>query len=292
MKRKEESIGWLFIIPEFIGIALLGVFPLLFTIYLSFNDWNLVGGVSSINFIGMDNYKALFQDDKFMKALTNNLFFTAVSVPVGMAIALVMAVAIHSYVKFKSYFKVAFFVPYICSTIAIAAVWSALFHPSKGPINQFLLSIGVSEPPMWLVDTSYALVSIAIIAIWQLIGYQIIIYLAGLTNIPEELYESARIDGASGFQQFYRITLPLLGPTNFFLLITLIISSFKVFDIIKFLTQGGPNQASTVLVYRIYEEGFQNFRMGYASAISIVLFLIVVVITSITWFTQQKNVHY
>lgn len=289
MRRKEEWTGWLFIIPEYLGIALWGVFPLLFTIYLSFTDWNLVGGVSSISFTGFDNYTALLQDDKFRKAFMNNLLFTVITVPLGMAIALVMSVAIHSYVRFKSYFKVAFFVPYICSTIAIAAVWGALFHPSKGPINQLLIALGVDHPPMWLVDTSYAMVAIAIISVWQLIGYKIIIYLAGLTNIPEELYESARIDGASDLQQFFKITLPLLGPTNFFLLITLMISSFKVFDIIKFLTQGGPNQASTVIVYRIYEEGFQNFRMGYASAMSMVLFVLVVVLTSLTYIFQQKR---
>lgn len=289
MSRKEEWTGWLFIIPEYLGIALWGVFPLLFTIYLSFTDWNLVGGVSSISFTGFDNYTALLQDDKFRKAFMNNLLFTVITVPLGMAIALVMSVAIHSYVRFKSYFKVAFFVPYICSTIAIAAVWGALFHPSKGPINQLLIALGVDHPPMWLVDTSYAMVAIAIISVWQLIGYKIIIYLAGLTNIPEELYESARIDGASDLQQFFKITLPLLGPTNFFLLITLMISSFKVFDIIKFLTQGGPNHASTVIVYRIYEEGFQNFRMGYASAMSMVLFVLVVVLTSLTYIFQQKR---
>ncbi|HEY0828854.1 MAG TPA: sugar ABC transporter permease [Bacilli bacterium] len=292
MRRKEEWIGWLFVLPEFLGIALVGVFPLLFTIYLSFNDWNLVGGFSSIKYVGFENYLRLFHDDKFIKAATNNLIFTAITVPVGMAIALVMSVAIHSYVRFQGYFKVAFFIPYICSTVAIAAVWGALFHPSMGPVNQFLMSTGISNPPKWLVDTTFAILAIAIISIWQLIGYKIIIYLAGLTNIPEELYESAQIDGATGIQQFFRITVPLLGPTNFFLLITLVIGSFKVFDIIKFLTEGGPNQASTVIVYRIYEEGFKNFRMGYASSMSIVLILIVIAVTSITWFSQKNKVHY
>ncbi|MFC6651894.1 carbohydrate ABC transporter permease [Paenibacillus rhizoplanae] len=180
----------------------------------------------------------------------------------------------------------------MCSTVAIAAVWQALYHPSKGPINQILMQIGLSEPPRWLVDTSFSLIAIMIIYVWQLLGYQIIIFLAGMTNIPEELYEAATIDGASGIGQFRRITLPLLGPTTFFLAITSTISSFKIFDMIKFLTNGGPNYSSTVIVYQIYEEGFERFKMGYASAMSWVLFLIIMLVTSITWMTQNRKVHY
>lgn len=290
--RKEALLGWLFITPEFLGILIFGVFPLFFTLFLSFCEWDLVGGIGSIHFIGLDNFERLFQDDKFYKSLYNNILFTAVTVPVGMFIALIIAVVIQSKVFLKSYFKVAFFVPYICTSVAIAAVWGALMHPSLGPINQFLTSIGIVDPPAWLADTKYAIVAIMMIATWQHLGYKVIIYLAGLTNISEEIYESANIDGASGTQQFFKITLPLLGPTTFFLTITMIISSFKIFDIIMFLTEGGPNYASSVLVYYIYEEGFQYFRMGYAASISWVLFMILAVITAITWTVQKRKIHY
>ncbi|AIQ57716.1 carbohydrate ABC transporter permease [Paenibacillus borealis] len=291
-KRREQLAGWIFIAPEVIGMLVIAVFPLLFSLFLSLTEWNLVGGLSAIHFVGLDNFIELFRDNRFLLALKNNVLFTVGTVPVTMLLGVVLSALIHKKLYAKSFFKVAFFVPYICSTVAIAAVWQALYHPSKGPINQILMQIGLSEPPRWLVDTSFSLIAIMIIYIWQLLGYQIIIFLAGMTNIPEELYEAATIDGASGIGQFRRITLPLLGPTTFFLAITSTISSFKIFDMIKFLTDGGPNYSSTVIVYQIYEEGFERFKMGYASAMSWVLFLIIMLVTSITWMTQNRKVHY
>ncbi|NOU93910.1 ABC transporter permease subunit [Paenibacillus sp. LMG 31456] len=287
--RKEALAGWLFTAPELIGLLMLGLFPILFSLYLSFCDWNLVGGLSTINFVGLDNFKMLLEDEKFFMALKNNFTYTIFVVPVGLFLALVLSVLVHSRVYGQSFFKVAFFIPYISSIIALGTVWSALYHPSSGPVNRFLISLGISEPPKWLADTHYSLVAIIIIAIWAAIGYQMIIFIAGLTNIPDELYEAASIDGANSLQQFFRITLPLLAPTLSFLFITTLMSSFKVFDLISFLTGGGPNDSSTVLVYRIYEEGFRNFRMGYASAISWVLFLIVGIVTLLTWKLQNSK---
>lgn len=291
-KRREQWAGWFFIAPEVIGMIILAVFPLLFSLFLSFTEWNLVGGLSAIHFIGLDNFVNLFKDNHFLQALKNNVLFTVGTVPLTMLLGIVLSALIHKKLYGKTYFKVAFFIPYICSTVAIAAVWQALYHPSKGPLNQMLMQLGISSPPLWLVDTSYSLIAIMIIYIWQILGYQMIIFLAGMTNIPEELYEAATIDGATGIQQFRRITVPLLGPTTFFLAITSTISSFKVFDMIKFLTNGGPNYSSTVIVYQIYEEGFERFKMGYASAMSWVLFLIIMLVTSITWITQNRKVHY
>ncbi|WP_121613534.1 carbohydrate ABC transporter permease [Mesobacillus foraminis] len=289
--RKEGLVGWLFLLPEIIGILLLYLFPLVFSLVLSFSEWNLVGGLQAINFTGFDNFLKLFEDDKVTMALKNNLIFTMFTVPIGMFLAIIFAVIIHTKVYMSSFFKIAFFIPYISSIIAIGAVWSALFHPSLGPINQFLAGVGIENPPMWLASPQTSLISIIIITIWAGIGYQIIIYLSSLSSIPEELYEAASIDGASQLQQFFKITLPLLGPTNVFLFITLLIGSFKVFDLIAFLTQGGPNNSSTVIVFRIYEEGFQQFNMGYASAISWLLFIIVGIITLISWKLQKRFVH-
>lgn len=288
-KRREAGFGLLFVLPEFAGIALLGVFPLLFSLYLSFTEWDLVGGISSIHFIGLDNFKALLSDDKFRIALQNNMLYTFVSVPFAMAIGLLLAVLIHTSVFFKTYFKVVFFIPYIATTVAVAAVWSALFNPSLGPINRYLIRLGVEDPPKWFGDSRYAIWAVIVIAVWQLIGYVIVIYLAGLTNISDELYEAAEIDGATSGQKFWRITLPMLASTTLFLSITLIVASFKVFDLIAFLTAGGPNNATNVMVYYIYEEGFQHFRMGYASALSWVLFLIIAVISVITWKAQKSQ---
>lgn len=291
-KRREQWAGWIFIAPEVVGLVVLSLFPLIASLVLSFTEWNLVGGLSAIRFIGLDNFVQLFKDDHFILALKNNVWFTVGTVPLTMLIGIVLAALIHKKLYAKTYFKVAFFIPYICSTVAIAAVWQALYHPSKGPLNQMLMDLGMSNPPRWLVDTSFSLIAIMVIYIWQVLGYQIIIFLAGMSNIPEELYEAARIDGATGIQQFRRITVPLLGPTIFFLAITSTISSFKVFDLIKFLTNGGPNYSSTVIVYQIYEEGFERFRMGYASAMSWALFLMILLVTSITWISQNRKVHY
>ena len=289
MKRQEALMGWLFLLPEMIGLAFLFLFPLGFSLFLSFSEWNLIGGFSEIRFIGLDNFIKMFQDPRVWTALKNNMFYTFMVVPISMIIALFLAVIIHNKVYLRDYFKVAFFIPYISSIIAVGAVWRALYHPTQGPINQFLMSIGVENPPGWLADTSTSLIAIIIITIWTLIGYVVIIYIAGLSNIPDSLYEAADVDGAKPYQKFFHITLPLLGPTHMFLAITLLIGSFKVFDLIAFLTQGGPINSSQVLVYLIYEEGFQRFNMGYASAISWLLFIVVGVLTFVTWQFQNKK---
>lgn len=288
-KRKEALIGWLFLAPEIVGMLLLNVFALGFSLYLSLSDWDMLSGVQGIEFTGFDNYIKMFHDPTIILAIKNNLIYMVLTVPTPIAIALVLSVLIHNSVFFKSYFKVAFFIPYISSIIAVAAVWSALFHPSLGPINQFLMDLGISNPPKWLVDPKTSLLAISIISSWAGLGYTIIIYMAGLTNISNEIYEAADIDGAGAIKKFFAITVPMLRPTTFFLLITMLIGSFKVFDIIAFLTEGGPNNSSTVLVFRIYEEGFQYYNMGYASAISWLLFAIIGLITALTWKMRNEE---
>lgn len=288
-KRKEALIGWLFLAPEIVGMLLLNVFALGFSLYLSLSNWDLLSGVKGIEYTGLDNYIKMFHDPTIIQAVKNNLIYMVLTVPIPIAIALVLSVLIHNSVFFKSYFKVAFFIPYISSIIAVAAVWSALFHPSLGPINQFLMDIGISNPPKWLVDPKTSLLAISIISSWAGLGYTIIIYMAGLTNISNEIYEAADIDGAGAIKKFFAITVPMLRPTTFFLLITMLIGSFKVFDIIAFLTEGGPNNSSTVLVFRIYEEGFKYYNMGYASAISWLLFAIIGLITAFTWKMRNEE---
>jgi multiple sugar transport system permease protein len=288
-RRREATAGLLFLAPEFLGIVLLGIFPLVFTLYLSFTEWNLVSGIQGIKFVGLENFIRLFQDDKFMLALKNNMLYTFFTVPVSMILALLLSVVIHSKVFGKDYFKVVFFIPYISTQVAVAAIWAALFNPSFGPINQFLISIGIEDPPRWLGSTDTVMAAIIIIAIWHSVGYIVIIYIAGLSNINNDVYEAADIDGASFWQKFYKITVPLLAPTTFFLAITQMMSSFKVFDLVAFLTSGGPNHSSNVIVYYIYEQSFRNFRMGYGSAISWILFLIVAALTLIMWKFQNKK---
>ncbi|MDU5950303.1 MAG: sugar ABC transporter permease, partial [Paenibacillus macerans] len=206
--------------------------------------------------------------------------------------SMVLAILIDRYVYMKGYFKVAYFMPYISNIVAVAVVWQVLFQPSYGPINELLKTIGFANPPKWIADPNYALISIMMITVWISIGFNMIIYIAGLQSIPKDLYEAADIDGANGWVKFRRITFPLLSPTSFFLMVTGIISTFKVFDIIAVLTQGGPIGSTTMMVWYLYDTAFVNLKVGYASSIATVLFGLVMLITFIQWIAQKKWVNY
>ncbi|MDP5272995.1 carbohydrate ABC transporter permease [Chengkuizengella axinellae] len=288
---RETVVGYLFIGPLMIGMILFTLIPIAVSLILSFTDWSLVQGIKDITFVGFKNFTYLFQDPVFIKSVKNNLIFMLV-VPITMAISVVLAVLLNSNVYMKGLFKVIFFIPYISSVVAIAMVSQVIFHPSYGPINELLRTFGIENPPLWLADHDYALITLMLITIWMGIGYKLIIYMAGLQNIPQELYEAADIDGASGITKFFKITLPLLSPTSFFLLITGIIASFKVFDIIVVLTEGGPSDSTSVMVFYLYKQAFVNMKTGLASASSIVLVLIVLGITLVQFLAQKKWVNY
>ncbi|UOQ85052.1 carbohydrate ABC transporter permease [Gracilibacillus salinarum] len=291
IEKNESLAGLLFISPMFIGISVIVLFPIVATFILAFADWKFVTGIDQLQWVGFDNFRALLDDEKFIKSIINNAVFI-LTVPITMIIALLLAVIIDKNVYLKSYFKVAFFMPYISSVVAIAVVWQVLFHPSQGPINQVLMSLGIDNPPTWISDPNFALISLMTIHIWISIGFSLIVYIAGLQSIPKELYEAADIDGANSWYKFKSITFPMISPTSFFLLITGIIASFKVFDLIAVLTQGGPLNSTTMLVWHLYERAFLELDVGYASAIAVVLFLFVFLITIIQWIGQKKWVNY
>ncbi|WP_338022822.1 sugar ABC transporter permease [Bacillus weihaiensis] len=288
---KETFAGYIFIAPMLIGVTCLTVFPILASIFLSFTDWNFITGIKGFNFIGLDNFKKLFSDSVFLKSLTNNLLILLV-VPIGLLISLSLAVVINKHVYLKDFFKVIYFMPYISSVVAVAIVFQVLFHPTEGPVNQFLLSLGIEDPPKWIADVNFALPSVMIILIWTNIGFQLIIYLAGLQNIPKELYEAADIDGASAWYKFRKITIPLVSPTTFLLLVTGLIGSFKVFDLIVVLTNGGPANSTSLPVFYLYDQAFVELRTGYASTIALVIFALILLITVFQWIGQKKWVNY
>lgn len=290
-KWKETLIGYIFIAPMLIGVSVLTLFPIFSSLFLSFTDWNFITGMKGFNFVGFENFTKLFSDSTFLKSLTNNLILLLV-IPIGLAISLVLAVTINKHVYFKDMFKVIYFMPYISSVVAVAIIFQVLFHPSLGPINQMLMSLGIEDPPKWIADVNYALPSVMLIMIWTHIGFQLIIYLASLQNIPKELYEAAEMDGATAWSKFRHITVPMVSSTTFLLLITGIIGTFKVFDLIVVLTAGGPANSTTVPVYYLYETAFVELQTGYASTIAIVLFVIVFIITLLQWFGQKKWVNY
>ncbi|WP_066253240.1 carbohydrate ABC transporter permease [Neobacillus drentensis] len=291
IEKKENWVGFLFVSPMFIGVSVLTLLPIIATFFLAFADWNFIMGIQSVKWVGLDNFKALFANEVFIKSVLNNLLFL-LTVPICMAISLLISIVIDKHVYMKSYFKVAFFMPYISSIVAIAVVWQVLFNPTEGPINQFLFSLGIENPPKWIADPNFALISLMVIQIWASTGFNMLIYLAGLQSIPKELYEAADMDGATRWDKFKHIMLPALSPTTFFLLITGIISTFKVFDLIAVLTKGGPINSTTMLVWHLYDSAFVNLKIGYASAIAVVLFFFVLFITLVQWSLQKKWVNY
>ncbi|WP_091482397.1 carbohydrate ABC transporter permease [Gracilibacillus orientalis] len=291
IEKSENLVGFLFVSPMLLGISVIVLFPIVATFILAFADWKFVTGIDQLQWVGFDNFIALTSDEKFTKSVINNAIFIF-TVPITMFCALFLAVIIDKNVYLKSYFKVAFFMPYISSVVAIAVVWQVLFHPSQGPINQVLMTFGIENPPTWISDPNFALISLMIIHTWISIGFSLIVYIAGLQSIPKELYEAADIDGANSWYKFRNITFPLISPTSFFLLITGIIASFKVFDLIAVLTEGGPLNSTTMLVWHLYERAFLDLDVGYASAIAVVLFLFVFSITIIQWIGQKKWVNY
>jgi multiple sugar transport system permease protein len=290
-RLKDTLMGYFFIGPLLIGLVMLTLIPILASLIFSFSDWNLVQSFDQMRFVGVDNYTKLLADPVFITSLKNNLIFM-LTVPVTLAISLLLAVIINKHIYMKSWFKVVFFMPYISSVVAVAIVFQVIFHPTDGPVNQLLMAIGVSNPPLWLADIKVALYSVMGIIVWIGIGYNMIVYMAGLQSIPSDLYEAADIDGASPRQKFFAITVPMLSPTTFFLLVTGVIGSFKVFDLIAVLTEGGPSNSTNVMVYYLYEQGFENLKTGYSSAISVILLLCVLVITLFQFLGQKKWVNY
>ena len=289
---KQFLKGMAFIGPNYLGFILFTLVPVLFALILAFCEWNIQQGITGLRFIGLANFRELLTDVWFQDSLKNNLVFTVLSVPVIMLLALFLAVILNKYVFLKKTLRTMFFLPYVTNIVVVCYVWMMLFQPSYGPLNGFLRTVGITNPPGWLSDSHWSLATIILMNIWIFTGYSMVVYLAGLQGIPRELTEAAAIDGATGLKSLRYITVPLLSPTTFFILITGIINSFKVFAPISIMTDGGPGTSTTVLVYQIYISAFRFFRMGYASAVALVLFLIIFGITYCQWLGQKKWVNY
>ncbi|QGQ95597.1 sugar ABC transporter permease [Paenibacillus psychroresistens] len=287
-KFRENLAGYLFILPNLSGYVLFILLPILFSLYLVFNDWEYLKGFSGIHWIGLDNFKALGDDPKFLKALKNNILFTVVSVPASLIFGLLLAVILNKYVFFKNMLRTFIFLPYVSSLVAVSVVWSIMYNARTGPINQFLHAIGISHPPGWLSSPQSALYAIIIMSVWVTIGYAMVIYLAGIQGIPKDLYEASDIDGATKLRQFFQITVPMLTPTTFLVIVTLMIWSFQVFGPVAVMTQGGPIDSTMVLSYHIYKLAFSFYRMGYAATVSWVLFALIFIVTLIQWQFQKR----
>ena len=286
--RKDFFTGMGFILPSLLGFLIFTFIPVVISLCLSFTSWNFMEGIEGIKFNGLANYIRLFSDEWFLNSYKNNIIFTAVTVPVLIALGLVMATIINKYIYGGGVVRTMIFIPYIASVVAVCTVWMVLLQPSYGPVNEFFRSIGIANPPGWLADFKWSLPSIMIIYVWQQVGYYSIVFLAGLKGLPEDVYEAAKVDGASSIRQFFSLTVPLISPTTFFLTIMGIIGSFKVFAQISVLTQGGPGSSSSVMAYYVYRTAFDYFEMGYANTLAWALFVLVFIVTLVQWKMQAK----
>ncbi|MDR8409700.1 sugar ABC transporter permease [Nonomuraea sp. 3-1Str] len=283
---RDILVGWSFILPNFAGFLLFTIIPMLAAFALAFLDWD---SYSDPEWVGLDNFARLLTDQNFHVALRNTLFYAAGHIPLTLAAALGLAIALNRKLRGVPFFRTAAFFPYITSLVAVAVVWNMLFNPTAGPINQVLEAIGVSDPPRWVASTDWAMPAVIITSVWRDMGYYMVLYLAGLQTIPKEYYEAARVDGANAWQRFWGITLPSLRPTTFFVVVMLTIQSFKVLDLILVMTDGGPGRSTLVLAQLIYREGITEGKFGYSSAIALVLFVIVLTVTVVQFRINERR---
>lgn len=288
---KTDLTGYTFILPNIIGVLLFTLFPMVFSLFISFTDWDYTKGFGNWNFIGVQNFIEMWKDKWFTDSLINTIVFAVVVVPVTIFLALVLAVVVDRFCFAKLPIRLAMFMPYISNVVAVAIVWVMMYSP-WGPFTQLVKLFGVENPPQWLGDSTWALPAIMLMTIWSNLGYAVMIYTSALQSLPQDVYEAADVDGAGEIRKFFKLTVPFLSPTTFFLVITTFISSFQVFAPIQIMTRGGPGTSTHVLVYYIYTSAFTFYRMGYASAMSWILFLILFAITIVQWRGQKKWVSY
>ncbi len=290
---KTALAGWLFVAPALTVIAVFFALPVLSALALSVTDFDIYALADSRNlrFVGLDNYIGLLANPLFWHALGNTLYFVAVGVPLSIMLSLGAALLLNSKLGwFKPFFRTAYFAPVVTTVVAVAVIWRYLFHTSYGLVNWILSIIGV-HPVDWLGDPHWAMPTIILFAVWKNFGYNMIIFLAGLQAIPEDLYEAARIDGASGWRQFQHVTLPMLGPTMVLVGILTLAGYFQLFAEPYVMTQGGPLQSTVSVLYLMYEQGFKWWNLGNASAVAFLLFVLMSIVTSaLLWLARKRGV--
>lgn len=285
----EALWGYLFILPQLIGLLAFALIPLISVFYLSLVSWD---GLGPIQFIGFKNFTdQLVPGSDLQIALLNTTYYTILTVPGGIILALLAAIGLNK-IRFKEFFRVLYFMPYITSSVAIGVIWLWLMNGDYGLINQLLKLWWNINGPSWLTDSRFVIPSLAIVSIWQGMGFNMVLFLAGLQNIPSVYSEAARIDGANRVQLFWNVTLPLLTPTVFLATVLSIIGSFQVFDLTYVLTGGGPGKDSYTMVYHIYHQGFQLFQFGPASSSAVILFIILLALTLFQFWLQRRWVNY
>ena len=275
-RRGDWPHALFFLSPTLIIFVTFILFPVFFSFYLSFQHWNMFS--SDASFVGFDNYIKLFHSAEFWQVLKNTAIYTIGTVPLNMGLSLFVAYVLNKKIAGKKFLRTAFFAPVIISPVAAAVIWRWIYDPNFGLMNYGLDFLGI-DPINWLNDPTAAMFALIIMGVWKTLGVNMVLFSAGLQGIPENYYEAAEIDGAGRWSKFWNITIPLLTPTTFFIMVMSMIASFQVFDIVYVLTSGGPLGSTKVLVFYIYERAFQFFEMGYASAVSYILFALLFILT-------------
>ena len=299
LERKNTLVAYSFLAPNFIGFAVFTMVPVICAIALSLFEWN-GGDISKLKFVGLDNYATIFATKKVAEkgigyffnradlgiALKNTVFYTVVTVPLTIVCALALALLLNR-IRGAVFFRTVFFFPYVSSMVAICVCWSFMLM-KDGPVNQLIMGLGIDFNKAWTADSTMAIWSIILVSVWRNMGYYMVLYLAALQGIPRELMEAATVDGANKWQQFLHVTLPQLKPTTFFVSVMMVISCFKIYDVVAIMTDGGPGRSTKMLVTYIYDEAFVKVRYGQASAISMVLLVIVLLVTIIQFSSEKK----
>lgn len=288
LRRREERWAYLFLLPQFLGLVCFVLGPVLVTLFLSFSEWNLV---APPQWIGLENYKVSLQTAVFWQTWRNTIYYVVASVAGSIVLSLVLALALNEKLRGITFYRGLYFLPVVTSAVAVSMVWRWLYNPEFGLFNALLTAVGLPGLP-WLNSLRWALPSVIIMSIWHTLGYNMVIFLAGLQGIAKHFYEAAEIDGANPWQRFRYITLPLLSPTTFFILVTATIGAFQAFNQIYIMTNGGPANATRVILLHIYILAFRLFKIGEAAAVSWALFLILFGLTLINFVVARKWVHY
>lgn len=283
INKNDGLTALIFILPAVLGTLIFIVIPVFFSFSLSFVDWDLL---SPMKFVGLSNFKDVLTDSMFVQVLINTFVFAIASSVFAVIIPLVLACILNTKIRGSNFYKTAYFLPFITPMIVIAIVWQWVFDPNIGLLNQIL-----HTHIKWLYDVRFAMPALIAVSVWKLIGYNMIIFLSGLSTINQEVLEAAKIDGANSWQVFKNVIVPLLSPTIFFVIVITSISSFQVFDLIYVMTQGGPDNSTMVLVYSIYKYAFEYFDVGKASAIAYILFAIIFVLVLCQWKLRKKMVY-
>lgn len=289
-RRREEMLAWKLSAPAIVMSLLLILLPTATVLIWSLTNFEL--GYDGVEFVGLENYIEIFNDRTFLVSLKNTAIYTVIVAPASVFLGLGAALLIESEARGKSFFRTVYFLPVASLLVAMATVWQYLLHPTLGPVNAMLGMVGI-EGPNWLGSSDTVLLSLALIGIWQSVGFNMVLFLAGLTAIPRELYSAAEVDGVkSSWERFRLVTWPLLGPTTLFVTTISIINAVKVFETVKTLTEGGPNKASEVLLWTIYQEGFLYLRVGYASAMTVIFLAVLIVLMVLQFRVLDRRTHY